>query len=800
MADTIPEIIVEGYDLPVFGLDLEVGLAEGPSSIKLSFVEKAGYEMPELSLTETVSIKIGELYSFDYYPIEKQYSTRESGGRLVNIEFVDQSILLDKIYIGLYGTHGFETELPLLLVGQEIDPCKSIVDGEVSEETNDPCDPCRDEEGDFLEERLINCQNERSYSILDVEYSFSDLIDAIEEYTTIEVEGTPNSNDDYKARYSGSLREVLRQWGSDYGFTFYWGEDNKLYFLDLREDIEIDDETITDSKLVSANYVESLKGTVGRGVAAYFKKSGEKREYNCDSSWCKKINMRPISLDNIFGGTILDPYQSLDRLQAMCSMSKYSSSIRDAYIWFIWADIDSASVADLFRGKPNAPQMKLLGLNILKVIDPIEGAGNSKIIGNKIIKEIFAEDTDAIKKFKENDGYFFIAEKKDDIHSQWYEFESTIASEFIGRYFVRKFSEKNAASYSYLTPDADSLKYYPESSAIQLPFVNYLYNDIKTANNFLQNLVDPLTGETADSFLLLERNALWWPTQSSEEFNNINKELENYLPKEISSPSLDKVAEDLNIGDKQIKFFMCQKRPDGFTVSNVAEVDHPEENKYTNQPIEACGSNETYGLRNALCGRYTISLGKTDVKIYTPSQGNRKEDGHAGYDVLWDRNGNRKWNIYQKKIQRIKSKLPPFDSNTMETDILVRDATQDVIDLFNSDPDNLCNPLENVIDAHLDNFIDNMDYQVNSARNEKTYEIKGLPSESYQISQGLSSMQIRIDGTEGLTTTLKFSNKNRVRPSFETFYKKYEEWHKPLKKRTAALTGDADKPESMVSI
>lgn len=797
---TIPEIIIGGYDLPVYSLDFSAGLAEQPSSIKVSFVCNDRGKLPDLSTKDTVSIQIGSDYKFDYYPIEKTFTRAEKGGQTAVVEFVDQSILMDKLYIGLYGTHGFEDQLPLIVIGTEIDPCKALLEGEASEsEISDPCDPCRDSE-ETIEQRKLDCTEERLYSILDVDYSFKELLDKVEEVTSIVFVDRPTTEDDYRSRYSGTLRSVMKQWCSDYGYTFFWGEDNKVHFLDLRSDIEIADSDIASSYRTSLTEKESLRGTISRGVSSYFKKSGERREYKCDAEWCKKINMRPLLLEHIADSS-MGVYESISRLQFLVAMSNFSPVLRTAYIWFLWAEITDASVAEIWIGNKSNP-MKALGMNILKVLNPQDANGKEKIITYKILKELYADDLDGYKKFLKDGGYFIVCADEDDKEVSWYEFEAALASDFMGKYFVRKFTEHfSGLSYSYLTPDADSVKYYKKGSAIQFPFVGLLNNNVAKLNDYILNLTDPVTEEAADDFLLLERQGVWWPTKKSEEMDNVVKKLEGYIPTEVSIPSVGGILEGLDVGDKKVRMFACKRTPEGFAVTGPNDAIHPVEGGETNLPVDACGLGETYGLRTADCAKYTIEVGSgTQVEVYTPTQSH--QGVHPGYDILWDKNGGRNENIYQRKIQLIKSKLPkpPEETNTMETDILVRDATQDIIQLYNSDPEQLCQPLDETINTHLANFIKGLDFEVDGTQSERSYSIQGLPHKQYKIEDGLSSMQIRLDAQGGLVTNLTFSNKAKQIPTFDLFYQKYQEWFRPEKKKPPTAIGDAEKPEIMTSI
>ena len=783
---TIPEITVSAISLPVYSFDFTAPSVDSPGIIELAFIdENKSYTLPEVSVLTPITIQVGPDYIYNYYLVGLDYNQSPSGGDTLKIKCADKSFLLDKIYVGLYTKHGLETDYPIVIVGDLVDPCQSIVDGsEPLNEVDDPCNPCTTDgtpanQGSPLQERIIQCAELRQIAILDVEYNFDQLIDELETNTPITFgDERPETNPDYKTGYAGTLREVLRSWCSDYSFTFFWDEDDVIQFIDLRNGIEINDgDMASDTRVLSKSYSKSLEGTVSKGIMGYFQKEGVVRDYKCDFDWCKRINLRPMNLQHVIGNPGI--YQSLLNLQLLCVLSYYSSLVRDSFVWFFNYQVTSGTVLkSLVEDEPL--EMHLLGMTVKKVFDTSDPA--DEIIVKKILAEVGGGEG-VEEDFLERGGYIFVASYNETKHTTAVEFEASLANEFIGKYFVRKFTQSShSASYAYLTPDADSVRYYKRTDPLQLPFVTLLKDDWGTVTDYLADLVDITTEEAADNFLLMERNGAWQPLKESEEVKSLHDLAEKEHFKPIGQVSLKEIGIELSIEDGD-QFFIGYREKANLTINKLSATDHPLEIDNVSLPVETCGLGTVYGLRIAESQRYRIrASGGADIMVYMPVQGHLDSPttSQAGYDIIWQKDSSLATYVVQPKIQLVKRNVPGLEENTMGIDINVQDITQDVYDLYNDDPNSLCEPRLDMINDRMTTIINGLKVDSTMPRESRTYVVGGLPNRKYLISEGLESMNIRMGG-DGLETTIAFSNTLAEPITPDLFFQKYESMHKKIR-------------------
>jgi hypothetical protein len=283
MKADFPSIKISGITKKVYSADLSGGGSE-PSTLRLSFIW--GKEDYNLNTKSEIVVRIGNFYTFKGHAIS--FSTKESvtSGKTCELTLVDTSVILDKIYVGLKGKDGgplpnilkqntTQVALPgninlnnylktssvtpslvsnkvsnlsiyravgdfsnMIFVGDYIDPCGNLE----NDSEKDKCDPCT---SNTTPNNSLDCQKSRGFSKLDVDYKFSDLIQEASRYG-VNFNNTFSSPVDYRAQYTGTLREVLNNWCQDFGFSFYWKNDTVIFF-DLSRGININDSTIKDS-------------------------------------------------------------------------------------------------------------------------------------------------------------------------------------------------------------------------------------------------------------------------------------------------------------------------------------------------------------------------------------------------------------------------------------------------------------------------------------------------------------------------------------------------------------------------
>ena len=314
MKKDFPNITIAGVNRKVFSIDLSGGGQE-PFSLKLNFISKE--ETYDLNTIDPIQVSIGSFFNFTGYPVFFSKRKSVSSGETSELTLVDTSIILDKYWVGLKGKYGggqpdlrkgtgperrlkpsanynvlnsvdktksdpnlndlivYETKgdfSDLILVGSYIDPCKDLA----SDTMTDMCDPCTAEQA-----ANVDCAKSRNFEILDVDYTFSELIDAAKS-KNIKFYGNISAPTDYRAQYTGSLRSVLDSWCKDFGYSFYW-ENEGVNFINLKVGINISDidlETSSNCTIEEYTISESIQDTKKIVNIAYFGKKGEIKMIN----------------------------------------------------------------------------------------------------------------------------------------------------------------------------------------------------------------------------------------------------------------------------------------------------------------------------------------------------------------------------------------------------------------------------------------------------------------------------------------------------------------------------------------
>ncbi len=174
-------------------------------------------------------------------------------------------------------------------------------------------------------------------------YSLKELKEAIKDFgffihTENGIDTIPDGYDDLRRNYSGSLRQVLQNWGSDYGFDFaYDFTENKLIGINLRNPIT-DFETIknriknsdsltdyTNSPIVE-NLEESasLAGTFRKYHSTIYRKDAKVRTYN--KTIYNRATFSPLRLADVMSA-VPEGYSSFDQFYQSCIIATVSESL-----------------------------------------------------------------------------------------------------------------------------------------------------------------------------------------------------------------------------------------------------------------------------------------------------------------------------------------------------------------------------------------------------------------------------------------------------------------------------------------
>jgi len=324
----IEEIILQGnpsgkaFGGYIYSMNVQMGYTNGPTRITLNVVNDKGvYTATDktgntpaggfnslLGTSDPYKLKIGDLDEMFLYLISYEIRTAV-GQRVLTLQFVDTSVLLDKVFVGLINRHvaakddspygprygldktakvdlkmrclkcdgTSETEIvtpgetiisgtdkPYRGLERTVDVVQSSganpVVGEAYVEPTEP-DKFRKNGGLVIlgKEGFV----EQVCDIPEVDYNFDELLKGISP-TYIEVKNDDNENptltdrnNHYRQQYTGTLRDVLNAWCADFAFSFTWDLNHptpRLIGVDLTKDLT-DDAT-------GERYIDKIKNVV----------------------------------------------------------------------------------------------------------------------------------------------------------------------------------------------------------------------------------------------------------------------------------------------------------------------------------------------------------------------------------------------------------------------------------------------------------------------------------------------------------------------------------------------------------
>ena len=365
---------LNGY---IYDVNYQPSIGKDPSRLTISLVSEDGnYASPSLTIKQASQINIGGL-GLNMYPIK--YTKKESDqGKILQVEFVDGSFILDKIYVGLIKKHWnippenikfdkfkrriddyykkftIDPKQPnMIILGRELHPCDTNKDGQISlneVKAYDPCDPCVNCPTDKYDKE-DRCSQLSYLKVFDVVYTFDELIDGINavagksgiqfsiEMPKLEV----GKIQKYLKSYTGSLRSVLDQWCSDLGLALIFDPSNgKFFFRDITTDTKLNEAAIKgivndpNVKIISQDTEESMENTVSRGAMSLYERNGEIRNYPCEKSQSLVV---PVVTDFDFLGaspysvTTAEDERTIDYRDYTTSavLGKYSEEMREAF-------------------------------------------------------------------------------------------------------------------------------------------------------------------------------------------------------------------------------------------------------------------------------------------------------------------------------------------------------------------------------------------------------------------------------------------------------------------------------------
>ena len=762
MINTIQKVIVGGVSYPFYSVDFSGGGTE-PSKMTISFVNEGGkYAMPEMSSVAPVTITIGSFFLFTGYAVTA--SKREGvSGKFLEVTYIDSSTILDEHFVGLKGKHGagFTTEVSgtwdkLILVGTEIDPCNG---------------------NDTVEDESINnldCIKNRQYKILDVDYSFQELLIELSKY--IPIKNVPSIiGTTYRAQYTGSVRDVLSSWASDYGWTFFWDGDG-VSFVDLSTGINIRDSGIsygcTLEERVETISIEQNQAQIN---IAYFGQDGELKDYPCankNTESARKVLLKPLTLEDVLvkNGTI-DPFISNNYVTSMnfekcAALSIYSELARDLFCLYYVYQITTAAAAEAYLTSKTL--LKLLGnLEIMNVCHPASSDAVSQAIYSFYLTK-GSENTpysDAeIDEFVRRGAYFVVAKTLDTSKKKFLDFEKALAENCIGKYWYRYFDTVYQNGVDQSAPDGQ-LNYYKRGSAIQFDFLDSLPDSLGSLSSFLQEIQTSTNG-AKDNFFLLERNQAWLPPPNGGDITTtFNEDIQTIGIREAEKNG---VPDNLILENYKVFIMFPKNEINIFDVGDASYEVNPVDANNVNLPFEQFRSQGFYGLRSAKTRAIPIRTKRKAFKIIMPSQGGFTPSvNYGGYNILVKG----KFNPDDVTVQIPKVEIVVIDKPTIFKEYCVGNNVnyKNITDYNLSNLTSNCKIDKSRIYSYANNLLNGLKSSPYKPARTITYSLAGLPNSLYTLMDGLTNFSIRLD-SGGTKTTLTFSEQP-PRNSSETLTK-----------------------------
>jgi hypothetical protein len=863
----IGQIKINGLSdkIKIVGLDYQVGDLKQSSRISVTLIDKDSVlDIVPLSLQSPMEIFVGSI-KFVGFPITEERGCSPSGDNTIKIDFVDGSFILDKILVGLWGKHhqstikkikiggrdfkswkrgNFYGSDPFIIVGDFIDPCG---DDELDFKV-DPCDPCKDSPIELVKElerdmRRIDCEKLRDSRILEVEYSFPDLVTAINNGwppLRIEQASTLQGVSNYKADYSGTLREVLNNWCRDFGWSYYW-ENGIIKIFPINAGISINTKGLeNDCNVLNINKTRSLEGTYSNNILGYFGREGQERNYQCQYQFGKRVVCRALNLKDLLSP--LEPKAKVataytgtsgswevshyDLLELLCMCGMYSPRLREAIAFLnvygivhaesaqervetsksitgingvsigykSYHDMDYAD--DLVLGKDSLP---LLDLTIKKVFSKGVNPEGFEKLARALGGEVEAL-YDNLGNEDAEDFYLFIGSRSEERFSTRYEWEAAIGSDFLGKYFIRKYDTIHGNSPSVTPAGGDSAKYY-EQAEIGLDFTKFFTTS--NPESYVSELVNE-EGAASTAFILVERSPIWIPpSQEGDDLGRLIEICDNLVPTEITNILSVSLGGDGDLSSEELKndhpqlsskykerskanggwtdkdlVFLVKKYKDSqnsgaLSISNLQTYDWHPKDKTKEVEIEGYQTPVKIGLRSTQSKKVQIE----NIVFWFPPQSTVREQEEGpetehipyagGYYVFLNNNASVDTNLLLPKIETIQVHSYPHSSNTMRSNMIPASLSESDIEEYFYDEVKLgCDPDLVKIEESINEYITPLKVNQTQESIETQIEINGIPNLNFEIEDGFRSISVRLYG-DAPVSTIVFRNSIPIPPDLK---------------------------------
>lgn len=799
MINSLPSVTINGQPTflggYIFSLQRQINFGDAPSTCNITLISENGQFLDtELSTQTIYNINIGNKINLDYYAVTAKES-KSAQGKLLTVEFEDQSVILDRYYVGLHKRHGNSTPNQnysingrFLIVGQEFSPCDQNGDGIINDLDNyiSPCDPCPT----CPEDKYVNfCEDLQCRSILEVGYNFSTLLRGIQALG-IGIVNSPSSNDNFFCEYVGTIREVLNNWCAELGYAFTWDENNKIRFIDRRTAITIN-EQIPRSLCSDYEITKTLKGTESRAAVSYFAREGDEQNFDCtkvDYPQLQCLKISDIYPTGYLGTTVKD-------LEASAVFSHYVSDrgnpiFRDAYWWYTKYGIINSG--ELEHRRSLGTVMSELGdMKILNRIDDTtpnitQDATNPFLdyLGNQTVdpyEAILGGISETERNFiTGRQGYFFIAQRNEELAEKRIAIEQRLSDEFLGQHFIKVYNPTfcgggyRDGSVQVNSPNSAREKgFFPQgASVIGLPFCQFDHQRNSTVSKITG--FSPPYDNLDDGLVYMRKEPVWSPNNQQTGWKKFEQQVASGLFWQVGLGRTDILTRINSSGsaDSNIKLYVAFPGTFGvFTGFSHNEDDEPK-NVRVDYPAFSgtCFPNAApvkyYGLSDNKCGFLTVS----GYQFKTPSQA--VEFGgleYLGYTVQLLQSYNQ--TVFIPKIQTSKVDFVGISDNTLNMSVNFHTIQDEDIRAIRGDR---CTPNDEVIQEIHDRFNKDLTYDSSFIREQRSFTVNGIDVPVVPtIEDGLVSMDVS-QTSKGIQTSYVFANSPPNPPSLDVVRREVE--------------------------
>jgi len=453
-----------------------------------------------------------------------------AGERTYQIEYIDRSVILDKIFVGLSNRHmrivpewghgslvGGSATATALCGGASVQVSKTFLFGtkfgvgprlhtarvwDVNlKKSYIPYYSFSDEEY-YAGGRIIVGDeqfSENFCSIPTVDYAFKDLVDgmATAGISTIKKGLSAFSKEGLRREYIGTLRSVLSSWCAEYGLFYLWEdpEPNEeepetskhaaiIKFYDMREgvgNIASLKEKMLRLGVEDLQFSQTCENTKFTNLVTRFIKPPSINEQTINFS--RKVPCSPITLGDIDTASavnkIIRPNID-DAFLVSCALAKANADLRT--MWYIGNSLGSgAHITD-----DKAFRWESLGIYIVKH-EGHDGQLEFSANGKDILKGGYIEEygeiersfhTDSLSGINVTNLDVYLIYKSDDMEKRFLDWEKNIADNFVGRYWKTMWTTRQkdtsscAAIYGRRSKIADSNPDFVDSNDLVIPEIS----------------------------------------------------------------------------------------------------------------------------------------------------------------------------------------------------------------------------------------------------------------------------------------------------------------------------------------